>query len=133
MFNEPNAPAAKMDAADLWREEVFTDRKVGTIRRLTPVKPDGAADPARHVLFVGEASLLTPAGSLPLSFEIPAATLEQAVAAYGDEVARAFDEAMAELKEMRRRASSSLVLPQGGLPPGGLGGPGGLASKLKLP
>src|SRR4030067_938987 len=46
MFNEPNAPAAKMDAADLWREEVFTDRKLGAIRRLTPVRTDGAAEPA---------------------------------------------------------------------------------------
>jgi len=126
MFNEPKAPNAKMDAADLWSEEVFTDRKVGTIRRLTPVKPDGSADESRQVHFVGEASLLTPAGSLPLNFEIPATTLEQAVAAYGDEVAHAFDAAMEELKEMRRRASSSLVLPQGGLPPGGL------AAKLKL-
>lgn len=135
MLDNKKAPSPKMDAADLWREEVFTDRKVGTVRRLTPVKPDGSMDPARQVHFVGEASLMTPAGSLPLSFEIPAQTLEQAVTAYGDEVERAFAEAMEELKEMRRRASSSLVLPTAGagLPPGALGGPGGLAAKLKLP
>lgn len=135
MENEQEAPVPKMDAADLWREEVFTDHKVGSIRRLTPVKADGTDDAARKPIFIGEASLLTPAGSLPLTFEIPADTLAQAVEAYGEQVQKAFNEAMEELKEMRRRASSSLVLPTGGapgMPPGGLGGPGGLAGKLKL-
>ncbi|MDE2489611.1 MAG: hypothetical protein KGM24_02105 [Elusimicrobia bacterium] len=139
MSEETDAPKPKMDAADLWREEIFTDRKVGTIRRLVPVKADGSADPSRRTAFLGEAQILTTAGSLPLSFEIAAETLDQAVAGYAEAAQAAFDEAMEELKEMRRRASSSLVLPggPGGLPPGaGLGGglpPGGLPpGKLKL-
>src|SRR5687767_10595996 len=115
----------KMDAADLWREDMFTDRKVGVIRRLTPVKPDGSEDSARKVVFVGEASLMTPGGALPLTFEIPAGDLSAAVAAYGPALEKALNEAMEELKELRRRASSQIVLPQGGLPPGGLAGPGG--------
>jgi len=123
-----------MDAADLWREEVFTDRKIGTIRRLSPVKPDGSPDPARKALFVGEASLYTPAGTLPLNFEIPAATLEQAVAAYGAAVEEAFAQAMEELEEMRRRAATSLVIPKAGasLAGGGLGA-GLPPGKLQLP
>ena len=127
MSLEQNEPSPRMDPADLWREDVFTDRKIGTIRRLTPVKTDGSTDPGRAALFVGEASLDTPAGALPLNFEIPAATLEQAVAAYGDAVQKAFVEAMEALKEMRRRASSSLVLPPGVGP-----GPGGGPGKIKL-
>lgn len=129
-----------MDAADLWKEEVFTDRKVGVIRRLTPVTKDGAPDPARKAVYLGEASLMTQAGSLPLSFEIPGDNLEQAVKGYGEAVQHAFTEAMNELKELRRRAATQIVTPQsglsgltgpGGMPPGpgGLGGPGG---KLKL-
>ena len=106
-----------MDAEDLWHEEMFTDRAVGVIRRLTPVKPDGSPDPARKIAFVGESSLMTPAGSLPISFELPAENLSQAVAAYGDTLQKAVDETMEELKEMRRKATSSLVLPGGGLPP----------------
>lgn len=139
--NDPQNP--KMDAADLWTEEVFTDRKVGTIRRLTPVKADGSPDSGRKSLFLGEASLLTPAGSLPLSFEIPADTLAAAVEAYGPAVQKAFAETMEELKELRRKAATSIVLPQGGagLPgAGGLGGAPGLGGlggglppgKLKL-
>ena len=37
-----------MNPADLWLEEVYTDRRIGTLRRLTPVKGDGARDPARE-------------------------------------------------------------------------------------
>ncbi len=137
MSPEAENPSPKMDAADLWREEIFTDRKVGTIRRLTPVKADGAPDMGRKTVFLGEASLMTSAGSLPLTFEIPADTLEKAVAAYGDAVQQAFQEAMEELKELRRRAASQIVIPQGGasgLSGGGLSGPGGLppGGKLKL-
>ena len=122
-----------MDAADLWREEIFTDRKVGTIRRLTPVKADGAPDAARKAQYVGETSLMTPAGTLPLSFEIQADSLEQATAAYGDAVQQAFQEAMEELKEMRRKASSQLVIPgAAGLSGGGFQGLPPGAGKLKL-
>ena len=39
-----------MDAAGLYREEMFTDRKVGAIRRLTPVTGDGAPDTTRPVV-----------------------------------------------------------------------------------
>lgn len=135
-MSDPNDAPAKMDAADMWTEEVFTDRKVGTIRRLSPVKADGSPDAGRKVLFVGEASLMTPAGTLPLSFEIPADSLEKAVAGYGDALQIAFTDTMEELKEMRRKATSGLVLPGQGAPGmgGGLGGLGGglPPGKLKL-
>ena len=80
----PNAPDPRMDANDLYREDTFTDRKVGTIRVMTPVKSDGSTDPARASLYVGQAQIMTPAGVLPLSFEIPAANLAEACAAAGD-------------------------------------------------
>jgi hypothetical protein len=131
--NEQQPAAAKMDANDLWKEEVFTDRKIGVIRRSTPVKSDGSPDLSRKVAFTGEASLMTPAGTLPLAFEIPASDLSAAAAAYGDCLEKAFKEAMEELQEMRRRASSQIVVPKGGIPDLGAGGgfpPGG--GKLKL-
>ena len=63
---------ATMDSTQLYREETFTDRRVGTIRRLTPVVADGSADPARAVLFVGQAQVMTPMGAVPISFELEA-------------------------------------------------------------
>jgi hypothetical protein len=44
----------KVDPKQLYLEEIFTDRRVGTIRRLTPVGGDGKRDDARAVLYVGE-------------------------------------------------------------------------------
>ncbi|MDD5629181.1 MAG: hypothetical protein PHU21_08950 [Elusimicrobia bacterium] len=139
MNPEEKKAEPKMDPNSLYREEVFTDHHAGTIRRLAPVKADGSPDPGRKAVFIGEAQLLTSAGALPLSFEIPAESLGDAARKYGEGVKQAYEDALAEFQELRRRASSGLVIPGagasgleglggGGLPPGGL--PGG--GKLKL-
>jgi len=123
---------ASMDAAELYREEVITDRKVGVIRVLVPVKSDGSADAKRRTLFTGEAQMLTSMGALPISFDIEANSLAEAVAAYGPAAKIGFERAVRELQDMRRQAASSLVLPGqggGGFAPGG-GMPGG---KIQMP
>jgi hypothetical protein len=121
---------AKMDPKALYCEEVFTDRKMGTIRRLTPVKGDGAPDTARETTYVGETQVLTSVGALPISFDIDAKDLEEAATKFGPLAKQAIDRTMRELQDMRRQAASSIVVPQGGLP--GLGGaPGG--GKIQLP
>ena len=74
MAGPSNAPEPKMDVNDLYREDIYSDRKVGTIRVMTPVKSDGTPDPARPTSYVGQAQIMTPAGVLPLSFEIDART-----------------------------------------------------------
>ena len=125
----------KMDPAALYLEEVFTDRRIGTIRRLTPVKPDATPDVARPVLYVGETQVMTQVGTLPIAFEIPVATLEEAARQFGPHAKEAIERTMKELQELRRQAASSIVVPQGGMPPGGLGGMGGAGGggKIQLP
>ena len=109
-----------MDPAGLYREDVFTDRKAGVIRVLTPVTTEGAFDGNRKILYVGEAQILTPAGALPLAFEIAAATLGEAVANFSDHAKAAVQQALDDLQELRRQAASSLVvadrMPGAGLP-----------------
>ncbi len=102
---------ATMDATQVYREEVFTDRKVGTIRRLTPVTAEGTADGARPVIFVGQAQVMTPMGAVPISFELDAATLAVAVEKFGAAAEQAVHQTMRELQEMRREQASSLVIP----------------------
>jgi hypothetical protein len=126
-----------MDSANLYREEIFTDRRAGTIRVMTPVKSDGSVDTVRKVIYVGEAQLLTPVGALPLAFQIDADSLGGAVEKFAATASVAVERAVKELQQMRREAASSLVLPGsggGGLPPG-FGGPGGLAGggKIQMP
>jgi hypothetical protein len=119
--------AAKMDAASLYREEIYTDRVAATMRVLIPVTKDGAPDNSRPTLYLGETQLLTNMGPLPINFEIVADDLADAVAKYGDAAKAGVESAMRELQEMRRQASSSLVIPQGGVP--NLSGGG----KIQLP
>ncbi|MEW6690075.1 MAG: hypothetical protein AB1452_13405 [Pseudomonadota bacterium] len=118
-----------MNPKDLWLEEIFTDRRVGTIRRMTPVKGDGTRDGAREVLYVGETQVLSQIGTLPITFALEAKTLEEAAKLFGPAAKAAIERAVKELQELRRQAASSIVIPQGGLPPGGM--PGG--GKIQMP
>src|SRR5882724_5900314 len=113
---------ARFDAASLYREEVVTDRRVGTIRMLVPVTTTAAADPTRPTLYVGQISVMTPMGTLPISFEIDARTLAEAIDKFTDGARVAMDETMRELQQMRREAASSIVIPEpGAVPPAGGG------------
>src|SRR3954469_14005613 len=126
--NDQAGAELKLDPAALYLEEIFTDRRVGTIRRLTPVKNDGGRDSARPVLYVGETQVLTPAGALPIAFEIGAGSLEDAAEKFGSLAKEAIERTVKELQELRRQAASSIVVPQGPVP--GVGGAGG---KIQIP
>ena len=119
MAVNPNGRAtdARMDPAALYREEIYTDRKVGTIRTLTPVKSDGSPDPGRKIVYAGEAQIMTNAGPLPINFEIDAASLGEAAQKFADTAKVAIERTVRELQEMRRQAASSIVVP--GAMPGG--------------
>jgi hypothetical protein len=116
-----------MDSGSLYREETFTDRRVGTLQVLTPVTITGATDATRPVLYVGQTQIITPAGALPLSFEVQAKSLEDAVAQFGEHAKQALERTMRRLEELRREQASSIIVPgSGAVPPGGgLGGAGG--------
>lgn len=128
------APETTMDETTLYLEEVFTDRKVGMIRRLTPVLPDGGADAARPVLYVGQAEIMTSMGPVPINFDLAGGSLGQAVASFGVAATAAVEQTVRQIQEMRRQQASQLVVPQGGM--GGMGGPGagGLGGgKIQIP
>ena len=114
-----NSTELKLDPDKLYREEVFTDRRIGTLRRLTPVTKDGKTDAARAVVYVGETQIMTPAGSIPIGFEIGAGSLGEAAEKFGPAAKEAIDRTVRELQELRRQASSSIVVPQGPLGGGG--------------
>jgi hypothetical protein len=131
MAQDLGLPDIEIDAANLYREDLYTDRRAGTIRRLLPVLPDGSADPARTVLYSGQTQLLTPNGVLPLGFEIEARSLEEALQKFPDAVKEALEQAIDEAREYRRESASRIVVPDVG---GGLPGTGALpgGGKIKL-
>jgi hypothetical protein len=122
----------QMDAATLYQEEMFTDRKVGAIRRLTPVTSDGSVDATRPILFVGQAEIMTNMGPVPINFEIEGKSLADAVAGFSTAAAAAIERTVQQIQEMRRQAASQLVVPQGGMPNLGAG-PGRGGGKIQIP
>ena len=127
MSSATDARQASMDSTQIYREEIFTDRKVGTIRRLTPVGADGSADAVRPVLYIGQAQIMTPMGAVPVSFDLDAGTLDAAIAKFGPAAESAVAQTMRELQEMRREQATSLVIPDAGGP--ALGNPGDLLGR----
>jgi hypothetical protein len=82
------------------------------------------------VLYAGETQVLTPAGALPIGFEIAAGSLEDAAEKFGQLAKEAIERTVKELQELRRQAASQIVVPQGPLPP--MGGAGG-GGKIQMP
>ncbi|MDH5447279.1 MAG: hypothetical protein OEY52_17155 [Gammaproteobacteria bacterium] len=114
-------PDLTMNIADLYREENFTDRKIGNIRRLTPVDGNGNTDTSRDTIYIGQTQMMTNMGPLPLSFEIEASTLEEACQGFDSAAKQEVERTIEEAKEMQRQQASQIVIPEagGGLPGGG--------------
>ncbi len=120
MNQESEAPAPEFDKDGLYREDSFTDRKVGTIRQMTPVTAAGDMDDSRPVLFMGATQVMTAAGPMPLNFDIPGDNMAEAAENFGAEAQKAVEEMAAKLEELRREQTSSIVIPGQG-PQGGSG------------
>jgi len=108
-----------VDRENLYREETFTDLKVASIRRLTPIQADGSDDPGRPVLFVGETTLMSARGPLPINCPIEAKTLAEAMEAFPQAVQDAVTRLMDEAREMQRQEANRIVVPGQGPAPGG--------------
>src|SRR5690242_4767417 len=129
MANENNPLSdVKVDRANLYKEESFTDLKVATIRRLSPVKEDGSPDTSRPMLFTGETTLMSDRGPLPIQCPIEAKDLQEAMDKFPEAVQAAVERLIEQAREIQRQQMSRIVVPGqggGGLPGGGMPGAGG--------
>jgi len=124
-----NEKDTEMDPNGLFREENFTDQKLGTIRKLVPIKADGSDDRDRETTFFGAAQVMTPMGALPLNFQLDGNTIGEAATDFAGKAQIAVEEAGRELEKMRREQASQIVVPgqgggNGGMPGGGMPGGG---------
>ena len=110
-MSELDSINAEMDAANLYSEEILTDRKMGNIRILTPVLADGSADPSRKPIFSGEIQIMTQMGPLPINFDIEADTVQEAVKKYGEAAKAGVQKTIDKIQEMRREAATKIVTP----------------------
>lgn len=100
-----------VDRTNLYREESFTDLRVGSIRRLTPVKPDGSPDKARKTIFVGHTNLITPSGPLPIQNVIQAKELQQAIKKFPEAMKSATERLVEEVKKQKQKEESRIIVP----------------------
>ena len=102
----------KVSADNLYKEESFTDLKLATIRRLTPVKIDGTVDESREAIFTGMTQLMSPNGPVPVQCIIEGAkNLSEAAAKLPEAIEKTVQAMIAEAKEMQRQESSKLIVP----------------------
>lgn len=107
----------KIDTENLYREESFTDLKVATLRRLTPIKTDGSPDESREVLFAAETTLMSARGPLPIQTPIEAKSLDEAMEKFPEAIQLAVERMIEEAREYQRQEASRIVVP--GQPPPG--------------
>ena len=101
----------KMDAANLYREESYTDLKTGGIRKLVPIKADGSEDESRPCMFSGHTQVMSPHGPIPLQGAIEAVTLEEAVEGFPQAMEQAMNHMVEEAQRMQREQASKIVTP----------------------
>jgi len=113
----PTPDELKIDAANLYREETYTDLRIGSIRHLIPIKPDGSPDPERKPLFVAQTNAMTQAGLVPLDAPIEASNLQEAIEKFPDAVRAAMARLVETVRELQRQEASRIIVPKTG--PGG--------------
>ena len=115
---EQDGKDIQMDAANLYREESYTDLKAGSLRKLVPVKADGTDDPARAPIYTVATQVMTPGGVLPLSGEVEGAkSLAEAVAGFPATIKQAIADLREEMAAMQRERASQIVVPGRDVPP----------------
>ena len=114
----------QVDTENLYREEAITDLKVASIRRMIPIKSDGSDDPSRKTIYTGQAHIMSQMGPVPVSAEIDASSLEEALQKFPEAIKEGIERMVEEAKEMQRQEASRIVVPKGA-PPNLTGGGGG--------
>jgi hypothetical protein len=107
----------EVDRENLYREDVYTDLRIATIRVLTPVRADGSPDPGRPTLFMGQTQILSNAGPLPVSCPLEATSLDEAIQKFPRAVNEAVERLIEEAREIQRREVSRIVVPESPLMP----------------
>lgn len=93
----------RIDRSNLYREESFTDLRVGTIKCLNPVRADGSPDKTRKKIFLGNTNVMTPQGPIPIQGAIQAKELQQAIKKFPEAMEAAMDRLIEEAKKYQEQ------------------------------
>lgn len=118
-MNDQQMPAKSgmknINGKNLWRLETFGDLESAEIQVYHPVLEDGSPDASRATKFCSLLDIRYRGANMKHRFEIPAATLQEAVAGFLNAAEEAGYKLLEELEDQRRRA----MLASGGTMDGG--------------
>ena len=100
-----------LDTNNLYREEILSDLKAGSIRQLIPVTLDGKNDTSRRLIFYGQTQVMTQMGPLPVQGPIEARTLKEAIEKFPEAIQAAIEAMVEEAREAQRQEASRIVAP----------------------
>ncbi len=104
-----------VDKDSLYKEEAFTDLKVASIRRLTPVKEDGSTDEGRTPVFIGTSQVMSPSGPVPIQEVLPANSLEEAWEIFPKVIEQGLQKILMEIEKMqsqeKKQDDSRIIMP----------------------
>ncbi|MBW2099237.1 MAG: hypothetical protein JRG68_00465 [Deltaproteobacteria bacterium] len=104
-----------LNGKDLYKEESYTDLKVGAIRSLTPVNQDGSLDESRDPIFMGQTQLMSPNGPLPVSCMIDAKSMSVAIEKFPEAIKQEVEGLIAKAQEAKEKESSRIIVPGQGM------------------
>ena len=96
---------------NLYKEEAFTDMEGASIRRLTPIKPDGTRDKKRPLEFFGHTQLLLSHGAVPVHCFLKAKNLDQAFKQFPSAMKESVEKVIKDLDEVEKKGDSRIIMP----------------------
>ena len=113
MFDEKelNALDLSVNQDNLYLEESFSDLDMASIRRLTPVRPNGLKDKSRKQIFVGHLNIMTPQGPIPIQSSIDARNLKEAMEMYPGAMKTALKKMQEEVEKLKEKQESRIIVP----------------------
>lgn len=113
MIDREEQPEARIRFSqnNLYQEEIFTDLRIASIHRFTPLKPNGEMDKSRKILFMGHTQVMTQQGPFPIQFPIEAKNLQQAMDKLPEALEEALEKMTEEAKQLQREEESRIIVP----------------------
>lgn len=112
-MNDAQPGIQPLNESGLWCQQIITDHAHGEIKVLVPVDADLNTDLTRKQRYFSTIIVNTPMGALQHEFEIPAATLREALARYVDCANQAGKDFIVGVKDAQLRNSLLGVDAQG--------------------
>ncbi|NCC60355.1 MAG: cytoplasmic protein [Verrucomicrobiae bacterium] len=101
-MSQMNLDDVRLDKDNLYREETYTDLKIGSLHKLIPIKLDGSADASREAVFTARTQIMSPAGPLPVQAELEAHTIEAAIEEFPAAIRDAVEEMVQQAQQMQQ-------------------------------